>query len=62
MQAMDEFMETFPVVTTNSRYQVDGVLTDTIPADRQELFQNFQYLQHYWRREFLYSGLLSGKT
>ena len=59
MQAMDGFMEVFPIATTNDRYMVDGVLTSVIPAERGELFQSFQYLQHYWRREFLYGDLLS---
>ena len=62
LQAMDDFMEVFPIATTNNRYRVDGVLTSEIPEERRELFQNFQYLQHYWRHEFLYGGLLSGKT
>lgn len=54
MQAMDEMMETFPVVTTNGRYVVDGALTEEIPEERQELFQEFLCLQHYWRNKFQY--------
>lgn len=54
MQAMDEMMEVFPIVTTNSRYLVDGVLTDAIPEERRELFDRFLYLNQYWRSEFLY--------
>lgn len=54
MQAMDDLRQVFPVVTTHGCYVVDGVFTDTIPAERQELFDRFLYLQHYWRNEFLY--------
>ena len=54
LQAMDEMMEVFPIVTTNSRYLVDGVLTDAIPEERRELFDRFLYLNQYWRSEFLY--------
>ena len=54
MQAMDELREVFPVVTTNDCYVVDGVFTTAIPEERQELFDRFLYLNHYWRNEFLY--------
>ena len=54
MQAMDGMMEVFPVVTVNGAYVVDGVFTDAIPAEREELFSDFLILQHYWRNEFLY--------
>ena len=40
MQAMSNMMEIFPVVTTNGRYVVDGVLIDDIPEERQNLFQD----------------------
>ena len=56
MQAMTELMETFPVVSTNDRYVVDGVLTGEIPEARQEQFQSFLYLQQYWRTKFQYGG------
>ncbi len=54
LQAMDDMMEVFPVVTTTGRYVVDGVLTEKIPESRQSLFRDFQYLQQYWRSEFLF--------
>ena len=54
MQAMDEMMEVFPVVSTTGRTVTDGVLTDEVPAQRHDLFRKFEYMQHYWRREFLY--------
>ena len=44
MQAMDEMMEVFPVVTTHNCYVVDGVFTDAIPQERQDLFRDFLYL------------------
>lgn len=53
-QAMDDFMEIFPVVSIKNRYVADGVLTDAIPESRQREFRNFLYLQRYWGHEFLY--------
>ena len=44
----------FPVVTTHGCYIVDGVFTDAIPAERQELFDRFLYLQYYWTNEFIF--------
>ena len=58
MQAMDEMMEVFPVVTTHDCYVVDGVFTDAIPQERQDLFRDFLYLQYYWRSEFLFEDVL----
>lgn len=54
MQAMDDLRETFPVVTTLSVYSVDGEWINYIPEEREELFRTFEYLQYYWRNEFLY--------
>ena len=45
--------EVFPVVTTHGCYVVDGTFTDAIPAERQELFDQFLYLQYYWTNEFI---------
>ena len=56
LQAMGDMMEVFPVVTTNGRYVVDGVMTREIPEARRELFRKFQYLQYDWRSRFLYDG------
>ena len=53
MQAMDDLREVFPVVTSNGCYVVDGMFTDQIPDDRQELFRNFEYLQYDWRTKFI---------
>lgn len=52
MQAMNDIMEVFPVITTNGYYVVDGVFADVIPSERQAIFQNFIYLQWYWRKNF----------
>ena len=54
MQAMEPMMETFPVVSTKGRYQVDGELVESIPEDRKDLFRQFLYMQYYWSREFIY--------
>ena len=56
-QAMDALMDIFPVVSIKGRYVVDGVLTETVPADRQALYQEFTYLQQYWRNEFLFGDI-----
>ena len=57
MQAMEELRQVFPVVTTHDCYIVDGVFTDAIPARRQDLFNEFLYLQYYWTHEFTFDGV-----
>ena len=54
MQAMEDMMDVFPVVTTNGRYVVDGILSEQIPEERQELFQDYLYLQEYWQKKFMF--------
>ena len=54
MQAMEPMMETFPVVSTKGRYQVDGELVESIPEDRKDLFRQFLYMQYYWSWAFIY--------
>lgn len=56
LQAMDDIMEVFPVVSTNGRYIADGVMTYEIPEARRELFRKFLYLQYNWRNRFQYDG------
>lgn len=53
MQAMDEIREVFPVVTTRNFVVVDNVFTDTVPDNRKQLYQDFLYLQHYWKSEWI---------
>lgn len=54
MQAMEEMRQVFPIAASTGRTMTDGVLSGEIPEQRQALYQDFQYLQHYWRNEFLY--------
>lgn len=54
MQAMEDMRQVFPVVTTHGCYVVDDQFVTAIPQERQELFNDFKYLQHYWRNNFLY--------
>lgn len=56
LQAMDDMMEVFPVLHTLSpeHYVVDGVFTKEIPDNRKELFNDFCYLQKYWRSKYLF--------
>ena len=58
MQAMDEMMEVFPIVTTTGWTMTDGVLSGNVPAERKELHDKFLYLQHYWRNEFQYKSVM----
>jgi len=44
----------FPVVTIHGCYVIDDTFVDDIPQERRELFDDFLYLQHYWRNEFMY--------
>ena len=57
LQAMDDMMKVIPVITYNQRYIVDGSFTDTIPEERRTMFQNFLYLQYYWRKNFLFEDV-----
>lgn len=54
MQAMNDMMNIFPVVTTNGRCMADGILMDDlmIPEEKKESFQNFIYLQYYWYSKY----------
>lgn len=57
LQAMNDMMEVFPVIHTLSpeHYVVDGIFTTEIPEEREELFEDFCYLQRYWRSKFLFA-------
>lgn len=54
MQAMEDMCQVFPVVTTHGCYVVDDQFVTAIPQERQEMFDDFKYLQHYWRTNFIY--------
>jgi len=54
MQAMEDMRAVFPVVTIHGCYVIDDTFVDDIPQERRELFDDFLYLQHYWRNEFMY--------
>lgn len=54
MQAMEDLREVFPVVTTHGCYVVDGTFSNAIPAERQDLFDQFLFLQYYWTNEFIF--------
>ena len=59
MQAMGDIMQTLPVVTSNEFLMAEGELLtkEELTEQQQEVFQQFLYLQHYWRNEFLYKEL-----
>lgn len=54
MQAMEPMREAMPVVTTHDFCVIDGVFTNEVPEERQQMMEDFLILQHYWRNEFLY--------
>jgi len=62
LQAMNDMMEIFPVIHTLSpeHYIIDGIFTEEIPDNRKDLFNDFCYLQKYWRSNFLF-GKSAGK-
>lgn len=59
LQAMDELMQSLPVITTNEFLLVDDQLCTAgeLSAEQSEQLRNFHYLQYYWRNEFLYPEL-----
>lgn len=57
MQAMDDYRETFPVVSTYGRISVDGALVQNIPADRVKQYNDFRYLEYYWKTNFRYADV-----
>lgn len=58
MQAMDEMMETFPIVTTTGWTMAGGVLNGQMTEEQKEQYQKFRYMQHYWRNEFRYKDVM----
>ena len=55
MQAMDDYMDVFPVVSAYGRISVDGKLVQNIPAEYAEEFDDFRYLEYYWKTNFRYA-------
>lgn len=53
LQVMDIFKETLPVITDNEHFLYRNVLTNELPYDAQEKYQDFLCLQYYWRNRFL---------
>ncbi|MDE7245481.1 MAG: LTA synthase family protein, partial [Oscillospiraceae bacterium] len=56
MQALDSLMDVIPVASETDHFVIDGVLTDGIPPERQDLCDSFLFLQYYWRSKWLYQG------
>lgn len=54
MQAMSEMMEVMPVVSTNWSFIFDGNYCRGIPEEYTDLYDRFENLQYYWRKEFMY--------
>ncbi len=61
-QVLRGLMEVFPVVTTTGYFVADGTLTGIIPESRQKLYQNFQFIQQYWRTNWQYAALADNRT
>lgn len=47
MQAMGGYMEQFPVVSSKGRVSVNGVLSQSIPADQTEDYNDLLYIDYY---------------
>ena len=54
MQAMSEIMEVMPVVSINWRFIIDGNFCNGIPEGRMNMYNEFLWLQYYWRNRFMY--------
>ena len=54
LQAMDEEMEVFPVMSTKGRVGVEGKLSTTIPGPLVKDYHRLEYLSYYWRTHSFY--------
>lgn len=50
MQAMDTYMDEFPIVSTKGRISANGTLVQDVPADLAGDYNRFVYLDYYWKR------------
>ena len=58
MQATRAVMEQVPVMNTpTGLYVEDGTLTGTLTPEGQSLVDDYNMLQYYYRKHFLYDGL-----
>ncbi len=57
MQAMAQFMQQFPVVSTNGRVSVEGQLVQNIPQAYQSAYQDLRYVNYYGKHHFLYENV-----
>lgn len=55
MQAMHDYMDIFPVVSTHGRISVDGKLVQSIPAEYTNRYRDYTCLEYYWKTEFRYA-------
>lgn len=49
LQAMDDFMAQFPVVSSKGRVSVDGTLQETVPASQSSDYRDLLYLDYNWK-------------
>lgn len=55
MQAMNDIKEDITVINTPTGFFVEnGVLTDTLSEEGEELYNEFLQLEYYWRKNFAY--------
>lgn len=55
MQAMNDIKEDITVINTPTGFFVEnGVLTDTLSEEGEELYNQFLQLEYYWRKNFAY--------
>lgn len=51
LQAMNNCMEQFPVVSSKGRVSVDGELVQQVPTAQSEAYKMLKYLDYYWKNE-----------
>ena len=58
LQAMREYMDVFPVMSTNGRASVHGELVQTLEGQETiDAYHELQSLCYYWQKNFLYEGM-----
>lgn len=51
LQAMDSYLEQFPVCSTKGRVSVDGKLVSEISGDARSSYNEMLYIDYYWKQQ-----------
>ncbi len=57
MQAIDEVSQQVPVISVSGLYMQDGVLTDELTKENQQLVDNYKFMEYYEQNNFHYNNL-----